>query len=90
VGAALEDVRFTEIQDAIRARDVAALKSLWNDLVPRWDDRTFYDFVATSKAFPRCRFTTARSSAMSGSAPAAGLGLSELHAGDFPGRDDRL
>jgi len=53
---ALEDVRFTEIQDAIRARDVAALKSLWNDLVPRWDDRTFYDFVATSKAFSALSF----------------------------------
>src|SRR5580700_11995459 len=34
---ALEDVRFTDIQDAIRARDVPALKSLWNDLVLRWD-----------------------------------------------------
>src|SRR5450755_2766957 len=48
---ALEEVRFTAIQDAIRARDVPALKSCWNDLVLRWDDRTFYDFVATSKAF---------------------------------------
>jgi len=48
---ALEEVRFTAIQDAIRARDVPALKSCWNDLVLRWDDRTFYDFVASSKAF---------------------------------------
>ena len=62
---ALEDVRFSDIQDAIRARDVSTLKSLWNDLVPRWDDRTFYDFVASSKALSRCRFTIARSSAMS-------------------------
>src|ERR1035438_7666689 len=53
---ALEDVRFTAIQDAIRARDVTTLKSLWNDLVPRWDDRTFYDFVATSKAFSSLSF----------------------------------
>src|ERR1019366_8712976 len=53
---ALEDVRFSDIQDAIRTRDVAALKSLWNDLVPRWDDRTFYDFVATSKAFSALSF----------------------------------
>src|ERR1700733_15266893 len=29
---ALEDVRFTDIQKAIRARDVKTLKSLWNDL----------------------------------------------------------
>ena len=41
---ALEGVGFTKIQDAIRARDVASLKSLWNKLVPIWDDRTFYDF----------------------------------------------
>jgi tryptophan 2-monooxygenase len=53
---ALEGVRFTDIQDAIRARDVMALKSLWNDLVPRWDDRTFYDFVASSKAFSSLSF----------------------------------
>jgi lysine 2-monooxygenase len=53
---ALEEVRCTDIQDAIRARDVPLLKSLWNDLVPRWDDRTFYDFVASSKAFSSLSF----------------------------------
>ena len=53
---ALEEARFTDIQNAIRARDVATLKSLWNDLVPRWDDRTFYDFVATSQAFSKLTF----------------------------------
>jgi len=53
---ALEEVRFTDIQNAIRARDVAALKSWWNDLVPRWDDRTFYDFIATSQAFSKLSF----------------------------------
>jgi lysine 2-monooxygenase len=53
---ALEDVHFCDIQDSIRARDVTALKSLWNDLVPRWDDRTFYDFVASSKAFSSLSF----------------------------------
>ena len=53
---ALAEVRYTDIQDAIRARDVPALKSLWNDLVPRWDDRTFYDFVASSKAFSSLSF----------------------------------
>ncbi len=47
---------FTKIQDAIRARDVASLKSLWNKLVPIWDDRTFYDFVASSDAFSRLSF----------------------------------
>jgi lysine 2-monooxygenase len=53
---ALEEVHSTDIQDAIRARDVPVLKSLWNDLVPRWDDRTFYDFVASSKAFSSLSF----------------------------------
>ncbi len=53
---ALEEVRFTEIQNAIRARDVVTLKAIWDDLVPRWDDRTFYDFVANSKAFSALSF----------------------------------
>jgi lysine 2-monooxygenase len=53
---ALEEARFTEIQNAIRVRDVVTLKALWNDLVPRWDDRTFYDFVASSKAFSSLSF----------------------------------
>jgi lysine 2-monooxygenase len=53
---ALEEARFTDIQNAIRTRDVATLKALWNDLVPRWDDRTFYDFVASSQAFSKLTF----------------------------------
>ena len=54
--AALESVNFTAIQDAIRARDVPTLTSLWDELVPAWDDRTFYDFVATSEAFSKLSF----------------------------------
>jgi len=50
------DARFSEVQTAIRARDVVTLKRLWNTLIPLWDDRTFYDFVATSKAFARLSF----------------------------------
>ena len=46
-----EGASFTALQDAIRARDVGRLKELWNALVPVWDDRSFYDFVATSRAF---------------------------------------
>jgi len=53
---ALEGVGFTKIQDAIRARDVAGLKSLWNKLVPIWNDRTFYDFLASSDAFSKLTF----------------------------------
>jgi monoamine oxidase len=48
--------RFADIQQAIRERDVKRLKELWNALVPLWDDRTFYDFVATSKAFASLSF----------------------------------
>ncbi len=46
-----EHADFSAIQHAIRTRDVATLKQLWNRLVPLWDERTFYDFVATSRAF---------------------------------------
>ncbi len=54
---ALEDgAQFGDIQQAIRDRDVPRLKELWNNLVPLWDDRTFYDFVATSKAFAKLSF----------------------------------
>ncbi|MCY1338292.1 Tryptophan 2-monooxygenase [compost metagenome] len=54
---ALEDgARFGEVQDAIRERDTVKLKALWDELVPKWDDRTFYDFVASSKAFSRLSF----------------------------------
>ena len=53
---ALEEIGFTALQDAIRARDVDTLKRLWNALVPVWDGRTFYDFVATSQAFAKLPF----------------------------------
>ena len=46
-----EGAGLTELQQAIRARDTGRLKRLWNALVPIWDDRSFYDFVATSRAF---------------------------------------
>ena len=47
---------FAAVQQAIRERDVPRLKALWNKLVPLWDDRTFYDFIATSDAFSRLSF----------------------------------
>jgi monoamine oxidase len=53
---ALEEIGFAALQDAIRARDVAALKRRWNELVPEWDGRTFYDFIATSQAFSKLPF----------------------------------
>lgn len=54
--AALAVIGFSEIQDAIRGRDVTALKSAWDKLVQVWDERTFYDFVASSDAFSRLPF----------------------------------
>lgn len=55
--AALEQrAGFTAIQEAIRARDTGTLKRLWDELVPQWDDRTFYDFVATSTPFAELSF----------------------------------
>lgn len=51
-----ERAHFKDIQQAIRQRDVVTLKHLWNQLVPLWDDRTFYDFVATSRSFAKLTF----------------------------------
>ena len=53
---ALSEIGFEGLQDAIRARDVGELKKRWNKLVPEWDGRTFYDFVATSEAFAKLPF----------------------------------
>ncbi len=47
---------FSQIQTAIKERDVSSLKQLWNQLVHEWDDRTFYDFIATSPAFKKLSF----------------------------------
>lgn len=51
-----EEAFFGELQQAIAERDVASIKHYWNILVMEWDDRTFYDFIATSRAFQRLSF----------------------------------
>jgi len=51
-----EGAGFSNLRQAIRGRDTARLKEIWNTLVPIWDDRTFYDFVATSYAFGQKSF----------------------------------
>ena len=51
-----QDAHFSRMQSAIRRRDVAAIKSIWNALVPVWDDRSFYGFIANSAAFRRHSF----------------------------------
>jgi tryptophan 2-monooxygenase len=53
---ALAEIGFSALQDAIRARDVETLKRLWDELVPQWDGRTFYDFIDTSQAFSKLPF----------------------------------
>ena len=46
-----EGAGFTTLRQAVRDKDTARLKAIWNQLIPIWDDRSFYDFVATSYAF---------------------------------------
>jgi tryptophan 2-monooxygenase len=46
-----EGARFSDLKTAIRNRDAAAVKAIWNPIVAAWDERTFYDFVASSEAF---------------------------------------
>ena len=55
--AALEEhAQYSRLQAAIRARDVKAIKDIWNPLVREWDERTFYDFVTRSSAFSKLSF----------------------------------
>ena len=50
--AALEEgANFAALRAAVIARDANAVKAIWDPLVRDWDERTFYDFVASSKAF---------------------------------------
>ncbi|SDI54622.1 flavin monoamine oxidase family protein [Alloyangia pacifica] len=49
--ALTDQVGFPDLQEALRARDTARLKALWDPLVAQWDERTFYDFIAGSEAF---------------------------------------
>jgi len=51
-----QDAHFSAMQRAIRQRDVTTIKQLWNALVPIWDDRTFYGFIANSDAFRKHSF----------------------------------
>lgn len=55
--AAVNDgARFGEMQDAIRARDTARIKELWNGLLPLMDEQTFYGFIAASDSFKKAGF----------------------------------
>lgn len=55
--AALEDgAHFSQLQEAMKARDAKRVKELWDPLVAAWDERTFYGFVTTSDAFKALSF----------------------------------
>jgi tryptophan 2-monooxygenase len=55
--AALEEFAgFSELQRAVRERDARRLKELWDPIAQAWDERTFYDFVLSSKAFSGLSF----------------------------------
>ncbi|MFD0630801.1 flavin monoamine oxidase family protein [Catenulispora yoronensis] len=46
---------FSAMQQAIRERNVAAVREIWGRLVPRLDDTSFYGFLAASPAFKSFR-----------------------------------
>ncbi|MFC7340964.1 flavin monoamine oxidase family protein [Saccharopolyspora griseoalba] len=54
--AALEHgARFSDLQQAIRARDAKRIKAIWNELVPQLDDQTFYGFLCDAPSFASFR-----------------------------------
>ena len=55
--AALEEsAQFSALKAAVRDRDPARIKAIWDPIVRDWDERTFYDFVVSSKAFQALSF----------------------------------
>ena len=51
-----ESANFSALKNAIRARNPAEIKAIWNPIVRDWDERTFYDFVSSSPAFQSLTF----------------------------------
>ena len=51
-----EGAHFAALQAAILARKPGAIKSVWNPLVSRLDEESFYGFIAKSGAFRRLGF----------------------------------
>lgn len=51
-----DDAEAERMKDAIRDRDTARIKEIWNRLLPRMDEQTFYGFIAESKAFREAGF----------------------------------
>ncbi len=51
-----EGAHFAALQAAILSRNPGAIKSIWNPLVARLDEESFYGFIAKSAAFKRLGF----------------------------------
>jgi len=51
-----EGAHFAALQAAILARNPSAIKSIWNPLVAKLDEESFYAFIAKSTAFKRLGF----------------------------------
>jgi len=51
-----QGAHFAALQAAILARNPRAVKSVWNPLVERLDEESFYGFIAKSAAFKRLGF----------------------------------
>ena len=51
-----DDAQFQQMQEAIRNRDTAQIKRIWDALVPTMDEKTFYGFIAASDAFKKAGF----------------------------------
>jgi tryptophan 2-monooxygenase len=51
-----EGAHFAALQAAILSRNPSAIKSIWNPLVARLDEESFYGFIAKSTAFKRLGF----------------------------------
>jgi tryptophan 2-monooxygenase len=51
-----EGAHFAALQAAILSRNPSAIKSVWNPLVTRLDEESFYGFIAKSTAFKRLGF----------------------------------
>lgn len=51
-----DDAEAEQMKDALRDRDTARIKEIWNRLLPRMDEQTFYGFIAESQAFREAGF----------------------------------
>ena len=51
-----EGANFTALKQALIDRDPVRVKEIWDPIVRDWDEKTFYDFVASSDAFKALSF----------------------------------